>query len=141
MDVTIMDVTIVADDLTGACDTGALFAGRGPVSIVVAPNLPDVDLEVVTLDTETRALSDDDAAAAMRRVGAALAPRLARSALFKKIDSTFRGPVPPSCVRPFRPWAAPWCTVSSPCTASLSTARPSAAIPTTAPPLRISSRS
>ena len=93
MDVTIMDVTIVADDLTGACDTGALFAGRGPVSVVVAPNLPDVDLEVVTLDTETRALSDDDAAAAMRRVGAALAPRLARSALFKKIDSTFRGPV------------------------------------------------
>src|SRR5262249_8691806 len=51
------------------------------------------DLEVVTLDTETRALSDDDAAAAMRRGGAALAPPLARSALFKKIDSTFPGPV------------------------------------------------
>src|SRR5262249_60696643 len=92
MDVTIMDVTIVADDLTGACDTGALFAGRGPVSVVVAPNLPDVDLEVATLDTETRALSDDDAAAAMRRVGAALAPRPARSAPFKKIGSTFRAP-------------------------------------------------
>src|SRR5215467_10725173 len=139
MDVTIMDVTIVADDLTGACDTGALFAGRGPVSVVVAPNLPDVDLEVVTLDTETRALSDDDAAAAMRRVGAALAPRLARSALFKKIDSTFRGPVAVELDALVE--AAPWCTVSSPCTASLSTARPSAAIPTTAPPLRISSRS
>src|SRR5215470_14506046 len=93
MHVRMIDVTIVADDLTGAGDTGALFAGQGPVSVVVAPNLPDVDLEVVTLDTETRALSDDDAAAAMRRVGAALAPRLARSALFKKIDSTFRGPV------------------------------------------------
>jgi uncharacterized protein YgbK (DUF1537 family) len=88
-----MDVTIVADDLTGACDTGALFAGRGPVSVVIAPALPEADPEVVTLDTETRALSETDAASAVRRLSAALAPRLARSAVFKKIDSTFRGPV------------------------------------------------
>ena len=88
-----MDVTIVADDLTGACDTGALFAGRGPVSVVIAPALPDTDLEVITLDIETRALSDADAAAAVRGLSATLAPRLARSAVFKKIDSTFRGPV------------------------------------------------
>src|SRR5262249_60948032 len=94
-----MDVTIVADDLTGACDTGALFAGQGPVSVVVAPNLPDVDLDVVTLDTETRALSDADAAAAMRRLAAALAPRLSTSPLFKKIDPTVPRPaaVPRSC--------------------------------------------
>src|SRR5205085_1333260 len=26
-----LPLTIVADDLTGACDTGALFAARGPV--------------------------------------------------------------------------------------------------------------
>jgi len=88
-----MDVTIVADDLTGACDTGALFAGRGPVSVVIAPALPEADPEVVTLDTESRALSENDAASAVRRLSTALASRLARSAVFKKIDSTFRGPV------------------------------------------------
>ena len=32
-----MVVTIIADDLTGACDTGALFAGHGPVGVFVAP--------------------------------------------------------------------------------------------------------
>src|SRR5262249_57661696 len=88
------DVTIVADDLTGACDTGALFAGRGPVSVVIAPVLPDTDLEVLTLDIETRALSDADAAAAVRGLSAALAPRLAPSAAFKKIDSPFPRPAP-----------------------------------------------
>ena len=61
-----MDVTIVADDLTGACDTGALFAGRGSVSVVIAPALPDTNLEVIALDIETRARSDADAAAAVK---------------------------------------------------------------------------
>ncbi len=33
-----MGVTIIADDLTGACDTGALFAGQGLVGVFVAPD-------------------------------------------------------------------------------------------------------
>ena len=30
-----LPLTIVADDLTGACDAGALFAARGPVPVTV----------------------------------------------------------------------------------------------------------
>jgi uncharacterized protein YgbK (DUF1537 family) len=88
-----MDVTIIADDLTGACDTGALFTGRGPVSVLVAPELPDADLEVATIDTETRGLPVAEAAAAMRGLSQALKPRLVTGTSFKKIDSTFRGSI------------------------------------------------
>jgi uncharacterized protein YgbK (DUF1537 family) len=76
-------LTIVADDLTGACDTGALFAGLGAVPVAVWPRrAPGGAVGVV--DTESRGL---DAAEAAARAAAA-----ARSgAHFKKIDSTLRG--------------------------------------------------
>jgi uncharacterized protein YgbK (DUF1537 family) len=88
-----MGVTIIADDLTGACDTGALFAGRGPVGVFVAPELPGVGLEAAAVDTESRALPPAEAAASMRRTALAMATRLAGGAVFKKIDSTCRGPI------------------------------------------------
>ena len=50
-------VTLVADDLTGACDAGALFAGRGPVAIVVDPASPGLEWPVAAVDTESRALA------------------------------------------------------------------------------------
>jgi D-threonate/D-erythronate kinase len=90
-----MAVTIIADDLTGACDTGALFAGQGPVGVFVAPALPGPEVGAAALDIETRALSAPEAAAAMRRLTAATGARLSLvdHAVFKKIDSTFRGPI------------------------------------------------
>jgi uncharacterized protein YgbK (DUF1537 family) len=88
-----MGVTIIADDLTGACDTGALFAGHGPVGVFVAPELPGPDVDAAALDIETRALSAPEAASAMRRLTAATRARLVDHAIFKKIDSTFRGPI------------------------------------------------
>ena len=60
-------VTIIADDLTGACDTGCLFAGAGPVAVLAAPALTGADASlltpVITLDTESRALPPREAAA------------------------------------------------------------------------------
>jgi uncharacterized protein YgbK (DUF1537 family) len=88
-----MDVTIIADDLTGACDTGALFTGRGPVTVLIAPELPWPGLAVAALDTETRTLPAAGATAAMQRLASQLRSRLTGSAVFKKIDSTFRGPI------------------------------------------------
>jgi uncharacterized protein YgbK (DUF1537 family) len=81
-------LTIVADDLTGACDTGTLFAGRGPVPVTVWPRRA-VEAAVRVVDTESRALP---AAEAAGRV-AAVAGRARTGSWFKKIDSTLRGPI------------------------------------------------
>ena len=88
-----MAVTIIADDLTGACDAGALFAGRGPVGVFVAPELPDARWPAAAVDTESRALPPADAAARVRRAADGLQARLGGGRIFKKIDSTVRGPV------------------------------------------------
>jgi uncharacterized protein YgbK (DUF1537 family) len=82
-----MDVSILADDLTGACDTGTLFAGKHPVPVAVWPRRPPRAL-IRVLDTETRAAGGDEAA---RRVEAAAAGSPAATRWFKKIDSTLRG--------------------------------------------------
>src|SRR5947208_15993698 len=83
-----LPLTIVADDLTGACDTGALFAARGPVPVTVWPDAA-LRAPVSVVDTETRALDPADAA---RRVSA-VARSVARTRIFKKIDSSLRGPI------------------------------------------------
>jgi uncharacterized protein YgbK (DUF1537 family) len=86
-------VSIIADDLTGACDTGCLFAGPGPVGVVAAPALPVSDRRVIAVDTESRQLEPGAAAAAVRAAAARLDGRLAGGVTFKKIDSTMRGAV------------------------------------------------
>src|SRR2546426_12821882 len=84
-----MALTIVADDLTGACDAGTLFAGKAPVPVTVWPD-PPVAAEIAVVDTESRHL---DRAAATDRVGDAAAQRAGATSWFKKIDSTLRGHV------------------------------------------------
>ena len=90
-------LTIIADDLTGACDTGCLFAGAGPVEVVAEPALPGADAHalgpVIAIDTETRHLPPDEAASAVRAAAGRLGARLAAGMAFKKIDSTMRGAV------------------------------------------------
>ena len=83
-----MTLTILADDLTGACDTGALFAAAGPVPVTIWPS-PAPDGPVRVIDTETRSL---DADTARERVGKAVASA-GPGRYFKKIDSTLRGHV------------------------------------------------
>ncbi|MDO8478082.1 MAG: four-carbon acid sugar kinase family protein [Candidatus Rokubacteria bacterium] len=88
-----MAVTIIADDLSGACDAGALFAGRGPVGVFVAPELPDARWPAAAVDTESRALPPAAAAERVRRAADGLEARLGGGRIFKKLDSTVRGPV------------------------------------------------
>jgi len=85
-----VSLTIVADDLTGACDTGALFAANHPVPVTVWPRAA-VPAVARAVDTETRAL---DGPTAARRAAAAVAAAPA-ARIFKKIDSTLRGHVGP----------------------------------------------
>ncbi|HKW91371.1 MAG TPA: four-carbon acid sugar kinase family protein, partial [Methylomirabilota bacterium] len=59
-------ITIIADDLTGACDTGCLFAGPGPVGVSAAPGLVARTRRVIAVDTESRALAADEAARVVR---------------------------------------------------------------------------
>jgi uncharacterized protein YgbK (DUF1537 family) len=88
-----MAVTIIADDLTGACDAGALFAGRGAVGVFVAPDLPDARWPAAAVDCASRSLAPADAEARLRRIADGLAARRAGGRIFKKIDSTCRGPI------------------------------------------------
>ena len=84
-------LTIVADDLTGACDTGALFTARAPVPVSIWPRRAAAEVAVRVVDTESRTLSAADAAERMATVAAGGRARH----WFKKIDSTLRGPVGP----------------------------------------------
>ena len=57
----IMLVTLIADDLTGACDAGAPFAGRSRVVVFVAPASPGPEWSVAAVDTESRGLAPAEA--------------------------------------------------------------------------------
>ncbi len=77
---------LLADDLTGALDSAARFAGRyGPIP---ARWSDDPAAEALALDSASRDLPQDEA---VRRV-TALAPALAAAEMaFKKLDSLLRG--------------------------------------------------
>jgi uncharacterized protein YgbK (DUF1537 family) len=93
-----MMLGIQADDLTGACDTGAPFAARGLETLVVVsdgdgpPAQPRATPAVLVVDTESRTATVEEARARGRAAGSALKagpPRI----LYKKVDSTLRGHV------------------------------------------------
>lgn len=89
-------VWILADDLTGAADSALPFwrAGRR-ATIVFSPDARWPENEgVVSICTQTRAMSEPDARATLAR----LVPRLPSDGLiFKKIDSTLRGWIGAEC--------------------------------------------
>ncbi|MQA08599.1 MAG: four-carbon acid sugar kinase family protein [Pseudonocardiaceae bacterium] len=84
-------VAIIADDLTGAGDTAVQFSDAGWAAELLLGS-GDSDAQVVAVTTDSRACADADAAKRVRRTTEELlrggAPRL-----YKKIDSTLRGPV------------------------------------------------
>jgi D-threonate/D-erythronate kinase len=89
----VIDVTVVADDLTGAADCGIAFALAGLPTFVSIGNAPAPDsAQIVSVDTDTRRLERDEAA---RKSGEAArdAYRRGTRGLYKKIDSTLRGHV------------------------------------------------
>jgi uncharacterized protein YgbK (DUF1537 family) len=81
----VREVTIIADDLTGAADCGIAFTLAGIETFVATRGEPPHSARVVAVDTDTRALAPAEAA---RRTAAA---SHASSVLYKKIDSTLRG--------------------------------------------------
>jgi uncharacterized protein YgbK (DUF1537 family) len=84
---------VVADDLTGAADTGVAFLPAG-LSVVVGwtDDVVRADADVVAISTGSRAMSED--AARARTIAAADACRRRGVALlYKKIDSLLRGHV------------------------------------------------
>jgi D-threonate/D-erythronate kinase len=88
-----MHAGIIADDLTGAADTGVQLVRAGYRTAVAfrdAPVPPADDLDAVALDTDSRAMPAGFAA--KRVLGAGHAVRDARI-VYKKLDSTLRGPV------------------------------------------------
>src|ERR1700730_8100941 len=97
-------VTILADDLTGACDTGCLFAGAGPVAVVISPIRAADDRPVIAVDTETRTLPDAAAAGALRDAAALLRVRLRAGPR----PSARRGGRARSSRRPARPCGGRW---------------------------------
>lgn len=83
-----LDVAIVADDLTGACDSGIAFAERGmTVMVEVEPGACDAD-GVLVLNSESR---DVSTAEARRRLSSCVERVLGAKVLIKKVDSVFRG--------------------------------------------------
>ena len=79
-------VLAIADDLTGALEVGARFAGAGLASVVTAGEWPEFAEPVIVLDTETRHVAAADA----EKVIEARA-REWEGLVYKKTDSTLRG--------------------------------------------------
>jgi D-threonate/D-erythronate kinase len=89
-----MRAGIQADDLTGGCDTGAVFAARGLRTVVLLPDapLPAPPPEILVLDTESRGRGAAEARARARAAALRLAS-CAPARLYKKVDSTLRGAI------------------------------------------------
>jgi uncharacterized protein YgbK (DUF1537 family) len=88
-----MVYAVLADDMTGAADTGIEFAQAGWRTRALRQAWQAADLrgaEVVVVDTGSRALAAAAAYAAVRRTAAHLAEAGA-IIVYKKIDSTLRG--------------------------------------------------
>jgi len=85
---------IIADDLTGANDTGIQFLKAGYSSSVVLDSGALRDLgagEAAVLDTESRNIPEREAAAVLEKALPHLAPLKGKGIFFKKVDSTLRG--------------------------------------------------
>ena len=84
---------IVADDLTGAADAAAPFAGAGFVTRLALRDRFNVsDCDVLSVATDTRALSEAKARERVARIAGKLR-QAGVERFFKKIDSTLRGNV------------------------------------------------
>jgi uncharacterized protein YgbK (DUF1537 family) len=84
-------LVIMADDLTGACDTGAGFAQRGwrtTVSLEAA-NAAASNADVHVICTASRYLPQAEAVRAVQIAARSISPAVAY--VYKKIDSTLRG--------------------------------------------------
>ena len=85
-------IGVIADDLTGAAELGAVGLRHGLSAEVVANGKPSGEVDLVCVDTDSRAQSPQEAA---RRVTAAVKMLQQTGAewIYKKVDSVLRGQV------------------------------------------------
>ena len=86
-------LAVIADDLTGSCDTAAQFCRYGMRVAMTGVSAPDLgpDLDLLVVNTASRGLPVERA----RQVAAGSARSLLRLGcrpVYKKIDSTLKGP-------------------------------------------------
>ena len=116
-------IMIIADDLTGAADTGVKFTACGPVRLINAgfslasagkgdrpssPQSPEIGLdEILAVNTETRNVPADKVPGALAQA-IAYGGRPLPDLIYKKIDSCLRGHVglELSCLLESRPYKA-----------------------------------
>jgi uncharacterized protein YgbK (DUF1537 family) len=83
-----LDALVVADDLTGAMDTGHEFAARGhPTTVAVGAGGVRPEDGVLVVNTDSRYLPAGEARSAVERVVRTAPARV----VYKKVDSTLRG--------------------------------------------------
>ncbi|WP_019154023.1 four-carbon acid sugar kinase family protein [Robertmurraya massiliosenegalensis] len=87
-----MRVGIIADDLTGANDTGVKFARKGLTTSVWMSNESPLqsDLDVLVIDTDSRSLSTEEAYQRVKQTSS-LIKKMNPEVIYKKVDSTLRG--------------------------------------------------
>lgn len=87
-----MNFTIIADDLTGACDTGVQLAkfGLNPVVLIQGENQLE-DKSTVILNTDSRGLEPEQAYKKNYEYCKKIDVKEKDSIIYKKIDSTMRG--------------------------------------------------
>ena len=106
-----MTLAILADDLTGACDSAVAFARRGLATrVLLAPRPVAVGacerVDVVAVDADSREVTRRLAVKRTEIAARALrTPETTR--LFKKVDSTLRGHVGPEILACLRAWDLP----------------------------------
>ena len=86
---------MIADDLTGALDSGIKFSEKGLRTLVIpdARDLPpaaEPDIDVLVVNANSRGMSPPDAYTAVYRIGQA-ALEMNAEILYKKVDSALRG--------------------------------------------------
>jgi uncharacterized protein YgbK (DUF1537 family) len=89
------EISIIADDLAGACDTGIEFLDSvGCVTVVIDSDILEMKENqfegLVVWNTESRSLSEHDACSKVRRA-CEIAGAPEKRILLKKTDSAFRG--------------------------------------------------
>ena len=89
------EIGIIADDLTGSCDTGAQFAvEKNKVRVFIKPQFVGFNNFLPAINTQSRFLSREDAYEETFRA-ATLLKQSNISIVFKKIDTWFRGNIGP----------------------------------------------
>ncbi|WP_171652440.1 four-carbon acid sugar kinase family protein [Paenibacillus foliorum] len=95
-----MEIAIIADDLTGANDTGVQLARRGLRTSVLLKLGSDASindremLEAVVIDTDSRASSQEEAYMQVRAASEYI-KQSGCKVIYKKMDSTMRGNIGP----------------------------------------------